>query len=380
MRKNNFKGLFMKKRLLIVLSLILASLLLVVSCEGSPETVEGVVLPEGAPSNVTSEKMELITAEPEEPKQEDMRLIQTLVEEAGEFVTTDDAQKIANDFVMAVFKKGIEIKGPNYSIAMVAKADSMKAYDTMEFIASVSLDNFKFAGFTLDGSLDFVAKPDLSNSKNPFSFETRGGKTGMTISYGDEKVTIEPSEDFGKAEEFFNSLKGKVNPEDFIKATNDLIPVFIESLNETFREYTVSTDLLTFISSDKISGTITVWKNGDDSGVDLGDGLTLDSKVSAFTLKPLEFNESQYKAAVFGTMNITLDKHDKYNGENEYESPITSKGKTVLNAFIETSGKVGDNKIQIQAQLSNEEKDNAFYLVINDKVLDLKALIPPETK
>ena len=52
----------------------------------------------------------------------------------------------------------------------------------------------------------------------------------------------------------------------------------------------------------------------------------------------------------------------------------------VLNAFIETSGKVGDNKIQIQAQLSNEEKDNAFYLVINDKVLDLKALIPPETK
>ena len=368
----------MKKRLLIVLSLILASLLLVVSCEGSPETIEGVVLPEGAPSNVTSEKMELITAKPEEPKQEDMRLIQTLVEEAGKFVKTEDAEKIVNDFVMAFFKKGIEIKGPNYSIAMVAKADSMKAYDTMEFIASVSLDNFEFAGFTLDGSLDFVAKPDLSNSKNPFSFETRGGKTGMTISYGDEKVTIEPSEDFGKAEEFFGSLK--VNPEDFIKATNDLIPVFIESLNETFREYTVSTDLLTFISSDKISGTITVWKNGDDSGVDLGDGLTLDSKVSAFTLKPLEFNGSQYKAAVFGTMNITLDNNEKFNGENEYELPITSKGKTLLNAFIETSGKVGDNKIQIQAQLSDEEKDNAFYLVINDKVLDLKALIPPETK
>ena len=366
----------MKKRLLIVLSLILASLLLVVSCEGSPETVEGVVLPEGAPSNVTSEKLELITAEPEEPKQEDMRLIQTLVEEAGEFVTTDDAQKIANDFVMAVFKKGIEIKGPNYSIAMVAKADSMKAYDTMEFIASVSLDNFKFAGFTLDGSLDFVAKPDLSNSKNPFSFETRGGKTGMTISYGDEKVTIEPSEDFGKAEEFFNSLKGKVNPEDFIKATNDLIPVFIESLNETFREYTVSTDLLTFISSDKISGTIKVGKEG----VDFGDGLTLDSKVSAFTLKPLEFNGSQYKADVFGTMNITLDNNEKYDNkvENNHESPITSKGKTVLNAFIETSGKVGDNKIQIQVQLSDVEKDNAFYLVINDKVLALDALIPPE--
>lgn len=349
---------------------------MVVSCEGSPETVEGVVLPEGAPSNVTSAKMELITAKPEEPKQEDMRLIQTLVEEAGEFVTTDDAQKIANDFVMAVFKKGIEIKGPNYSIAMVAKADSMKAYETMEFIASVSLDNFEFADFTLDGSLDFVAKPDLSNSKNPFSFETRGGETGMTISYGDEKVTIEPSEDFGKAEEFFESLE--VNTDDFINPTNDLIPVFIESLNETFREYTVSTDLLTFISSDKISGTIKVGKEG----VDFGDGLTLDSKVSAFTLKPLEFNGSQYKAAVFGTMNITLDNNEKYDNkvENNHESPITSKGKTVLNAFIETSGKVGDNKIQIQAQLSDVEKDNAFYLVINDKVLDLKALIPPETK
>ena len=366
----------MKKRLLIVLSLILASLLLVVSCEGSPETVEGVVLPEGAPSNVTSEKMELITAEPEEPKQEDMLLIKTLVEEAGKFVKTEDAEKIVNDFVMAVFKKGIEIKGPNYSIAMVAKADSMKAYETMEFIASVSLDNFEFAGFTLDGSLDFVAKPNLSSSENPFSFETRG-ETGITISYGNEKVTIKSSKDYEKAEKFFESLEGKVNPEDFIKATNDLIPVFIKSLNETFREYTVSTDLLTFISSDKISGTIKV----DEGGViNLGDGLTLDSKVSAFTLKPLEFNESQYKAAVFGTMNITLDNNEKYNGENEYESPITSKGKTLLNAFIETSGKVGDNKIQIQAQLSNEEKDNAFYLVINDKVLDLKALIPPETK
>ena len=371
----------MKKRLLIVLSLILASLLLVVSCEGSPETVEGVVLPEGAPSNVTSGKMELITAKPEEPKQEDMRLIQTLVEEAGEFVTTDDAQKIANDFVMAVFKKGIEIKGPNYSIAMVAKADSMKAYETMEFIASVSLDNFKFADFTLDGSLDFVAKPDLSSSENPFSFETRG-ETGMTISYGEKEskksITIKSSKDYEEAKKFFNSLKGKVHPEDFIKATNDFIPVFIKSLNETFREYTVSTDLLTFISSDKISGTIKVGKEG----VDFGDGLTLDSKVSAFTLKPLEFNESQYKAAVFGTMNITLDNNEKYDNkvENNHESPITSKGKTVLNAFIETSGKVGDNKIQIQAQLSDVEKDNAFYLVINDKVLDLKALIQPETK
>ena len=369
----------MKKRLLIVLSLILASLLLVVSCEGSPETVEGVVLPEGAPSNVTSGKMELITAKPEEPKQEDMRLIQTLVEEAGKFVKTDDAQKIVNDFVMAVFKKGIEIKGPNYSIAMVAKADSMKAYETMEFIASVSLDNFKFAGFTLDGSLDFVAKPDLSSSENPFSFETRG-ETGMTISYGEKEskksITIKSSEDYGRAKMFFESLN--VTPKDFIEPANNLIPVFIESLNETFREYTVSTDLLTFISSDEISGTIKV----GEGVVDFGDGLTLDSKVSAFTLKPLEFNESQYKAAVFGTMNITLDNNDNYDDDdkNDDELPITFKGKTLLNAFIETSGKVGNNKIQIQVQLSDVEKDNAFYLVINDKVLDLKALIPPETK
>ena len=369
----------MKKRLLIVLSLILASLLLVVSCEGSPETVEGVVLPEGAPSNVTPEKMELITAKPEEPKQGDRVLIQTLVEEAGKFVKTDDAQKIVNDFVMAVFKKGIEIKGPNYSIAMVAKADSMKAYETMEFIASVSLDNFKFAGFTLDGSLDFVAKPDLSSSENPFSFETRG-ETGMTISYGEKEskksITIKSSEDYGRAKMFFESLN--VTPKDFIEPANNLIPVFIESLNETFREYTVSTDLLTFISSDEISGTIKV----GEGVVDFGDGLTLDSKVSAFTLKPLEFNESQYKAAVFGTMNITLDNNDNYDDDdkNDDELPITFKGKTLLNAFIETSGKDGNNKIQIQVQLSDVEKDNAFYLVINDKVLDLEALIPPETK
>ena len=81
-------------------------------------------------------------------------------------------------------------------------------------------------------------------------------------------------------------------------------------------------------------------------------------------------------------MNITLDNNEKYDNkvENNQELPITSKGKSLLNAFIETSGKVGDNKIQIQAQLSDVEKDNAFYLVINDKVLALDALIPPETK
>ena len=71
--------------------------------------------------------------------------------------------------------------------------------------------------------------------------------------------------------------------------------------------------------------------------------------------------------------NLEIDNYDD-------ELPITFKGKTLLNAFIETSGKVGNNKIQIQAQLSDEEKDNAFYLVINDKVLDLKALIQPEAK
>lgn len=79
-------------------------------------------------------------------------------------------------------------------------------------------------------------------------------------------------------------------------------------------------------------------------------------------------------------MNITLDNNDNYSDENNHELPITSKGKILLNAFIETSGDVGDNKIHIQVQLSDVEKDNTFYLVINDKVLALDALIPQEAK
>ena len=168
-------------------------------------------------------------------------------------------------------------------------------------------------------------------------------------------------------------------------AVNAFIPNLIESYNKAFENYEVSTDLLSIVISEKISSDITI----SESGFTSNEGLMLDGKFTANTKNPLEYNDSKYGITAKGNANITVNENSNYvpnykpsaeEVDNSKLYPVTITGKVLFDVEIITSGKVGDNKIQIQAQLNDAIEDMAIYVVINEKVLDLKDLIPPEAE
>ena len=140
----------MKKTLLIVLSLVFASLLLIVSCDNSSDAPSSEVvipsLPEGSPSISTDDLTE-ITKKPEEASDSDMILLDAVLGELQDFaiVETDggkgsdlskEALGMVYDFLDAFGKQGIELKGDGYSLAFNADIKSN------EFTVSGYFDNF----------------------------------------------------------------------------------------------------------------------------------------------------------------------------------------------------------------------------------------------
>ena len=386
----------MKERLLIVLSLILAALLLVVACDDAPKTPnESVNVPgdldnnkpgsedsTNEPESTPSEEIIEITEEPEEPDNEDLTIISTLFNEAKGFIETEQAQKIAFDLLTAAGEKGIELNGENYSMAVFGNINEMT------LTASVIFNNASFAELTLDGSLTLTIGPneenetrEVGNSEDPqlpFKITTEGD--GITLSINDDNMVIKSVEDL-ISEDFEAFIFN--DQEALIDVVNAFIPNLIESYNETFENYEVSTDLLSIVISEKISGDIAI----SGSGFTSEEGLILDSKFTANTEEPLVYNDSEYIITAKGNMNIIVNENldfdpDYIPSEEEVDNsklyPVTITGKVLFDVEIIKSDAVGENKIQIQVQLSDVEKDNAFYLVINGKVLDLKALIPPE--
>ena len=394
----------MKKRLLFALSLILAALLLVVACDDAPKTPDETVNVPGdldnnkpgdvdnnkpgsedstnEPESTPSEELIEITEEPEEPDNEDLTIISTLFNEAKGFIETEQAQKIAFDLLTAVGEKGIELNGENYSMAVFGNINEMT------LTASVIFNNASFAELTLDGSLTLTIGPNEENetrevgnsedSQLPFKITTEGD--GITLSINDDNMVIKSVEDL-ISEDFEAFIFN--DQEALIDVVNAFIPNLIESYNETFENYEVSTDLLSIVISEKISGDIAI----SGSGFTSEEGLILDSKFTANTEEPLVYNDSEYRITAKGNMNIIVNENldfdpDYIPSEEEVDNsklyPVTITGKVLFDVEIIKSDAVGENKIQIQVQLSDVEKDNAFYLVINGKVLDLKALIPPE--
>ena len=186
----------MKKSLLIVLSLILASLLLVVACDDKvdPEN-PSIELPEGAPS-LDPEDLDEITGDPVEPDESDLFLLQTVIEEIqGYLMTTDSygypelsdkATVILSDLVKAVGEKGIELEGEGYALKVSADIDAEKiAEGTFSITASASFDNFAFNKFTLDGDVKVKVSPNPGynpETEKPFTFDSTGTSVFMTIS------------------------------------------------------------------------------------------------------------------------------------------------------------------------------------------------------
>lgn len=390
----------MKKRLLIALSLILAALLLLVACDDAPKTPnESVDVPgdldnnkpgsedsTNEPESTPSEEIIEITKEPEEPAAEDLAIFSTLFGEAKGFIGTEQAQNIAFDLLTAVGEKGIELNGEKYSMAVFGDIN------TMTLTASVSFDNATFAELTLNGNLTLIIGPNKENETRevgssedpqlPFKIATEGD--GITFSINSEDMIIDSVEDL--ISEDFETFIYK-NQEALLNVVNAFIPNLIESYNKAFENYEVSTDLLSIVISEKISGDIALIKG---SGFTTKEGLMLDGKFTASTKEPLEYNGSKYGIIAKGNANIKVNRNLDYDPEylpsaegeidNSKLYPVTITGKVLFDVEIITSGKVGDNKIQIQAQLSDEIEDMAIYVVINEKVLDLKDLISPEAE
>ena len=261
----------------------------------------------------------------------------------------------------------------------------------MTLTASVRFDKATFAELTLDGNLILIIGPneenetrEVGNSEDPqlpFKITTEGD--GITLSINSEDMIIDSVEDL--ISEDFETFIYK-NQEALLNVVNAFIPYLIESYNKAFENYEVSTDLLSIVISEKISGDLALIKG---SGFTTKEGLMLDGKFTANTKKPLEYNGSEYGITAKGNANITVNENSNYvpnykpsaeEVDNSKLYPVTITGKVLFDVEIITSGKVGDNKIQIQAQLSDEIEDMVIYVVINEKVLDLKDLIPPEAE
>ena len=386
--------------------MILAALLLVVACDDAPKTPNGSVNVPGdldnnkpgdvdnnkpgsedstnEPESTPSEEIIEITKEPVEPADEDLAIFSTLFGDAKGFIETQQAQEIAFDLLTAVGEKGIELNGEKYSMAVSGDINAMT------LTASVSFNNATFAELTLDGNLILIIGPNEANETRevgisedpqlPFKITTEG--VGITLSINSEEMKIDSVEDL--ISEDFEAFIGK-NQKALLNVVNAFIPNLIESYNKAFENYEVSTDLLSIVISEKISGDIAI----SESGFTSKEGLMLDGKFTANTKNPLEYNDSKYGITAKGNANITVNENSNYDPnykpsaeevDNSKLYPVTITGKVLFDVEIITSGKVGDNKIQIQAQLNDAIEDMAIYVVINEKVLDLKDLIPPEAE
>ena len=372
----------MKKRLLIVLSLILAALLLVVACDdkaknlGSGDSVVIPSLPEGAPS-LSKDDLTEITKEPEEVSESDMLLLDTVLGELQNFAIVESAEgpdlseeawAIVFDFIDAFGKKGIELKGEGY--ALLFSADIEK----MEFTVSGSFDNFKFDVVTLNGTVNSTITPNPKydssvEGSEPYTVDTVTDSTVITVS-GTKCSGL------GDAINTMMEVLKKADPKSMQAAANEAIPGFIKTINDFIGNYSVSSDMLTVALNGKITdGGLVI---GDD-GINLGKGLSVDHNSTAYTNKPLVYNGSEYKFFVYESGTIKIVNNTDYKGPSSKEPPVLINVDETLNVILETSEKIGNQKIRLQAKISGEMMKGSpevdVLLDINGKVIDLEALV-----
>ena len=391
----------MKKTLLIVLSLVFASLLLIVSCDNSSDAPSSEVvipsLPEGSPSISTDDLTE-ITKKPEEASKSDKILLDTVLGELQGFavVETDggkadlseEAWAIVYDFVDAFGKQGIELKGDGYSLAFNADIKST------EFTVSGSFDNFIFGKVTLNGKVNSTITvnekydPYLDDGSLPFIVVPGKEKTDITVNEKNYKS-------LGDAMNAVMEILETEDSKSLIDDVNKAIPGLIDAVNGFIADYSVSSDMLTIALNGKITNgglklgikeiELDENKTITTPEVSLGEGLIIALNTTAYTNKPLEYNGSEYKFFVYdtGTMkivNIPENNFEEENNSNYYEEPrFNAIIEDTLNVILETSGKIGNQKIRLQAKFSgdilNMDSLEVEVLVdLNGKVLDLSEL------
>lgn len=371
----------MKKRLLIVLSLILAALLLVIACDdkannlGSGDSVVIPSLPEGAPS-VSKDDLTEITKEPEEVSESDMLLLDTVLDQLQSFAIvesaegpdlSEEAKAIVLDFIDAFGKKGIELKGEGY--ALLFSADIEK----MEFTVSGSFDNFEFGVVTLNGKVNstITPNPDYPDVEESEPYKVVKDTTVITVS-GKKCLGL------GDAIKTMMEVLETEDPESIstLAASNKAIPGLIKTINDFIGNYSVSSDMLTVALNGKITdGGLEIGKDR----INLGEGLSVDLNSTAYTNKPLVYKGSEYKFFVYESGTIKIVNNPDYKGPSYKEPPVLINVDETLNVILETSGEIGNQKIRLQAKISGEMMKGTpevdVLLDINGKVIDLESLV-----
>lgn len=388
----------MKKTLLIVLSLVFASLLLIVSCDNSSDAPSSEVvipsLPEGSPSISTDDLTE-ITKKPEEASDNDIILLDAVLGELQHFaiVETDggkgpdlskEAWAIVYDFLDAFGKQGIELKGDGYSLAFNADIKST------EFTVSGSFDNFEFGNVTLNGKVNstITANEKYNSDDDSLPFIVVSGKEKTDITVNKKKY-----DSLGGA---MNAVMEILENEDLTSLIGDVnkaIPGLIDAVNGFIADYSVSSDMLTVALNGKITNDglkivlkeIQLDEKNTYPDVNLGEGLIIALNTTAYTNKPLEYNGSEYKFFVYDNGTMKIVNNPNYNIIDEYNNPYYEEPKfnaiieDTLNVILETSGKIENQKIRLQAKFSGDilDKDSLEVEVLvdlNGKVLDLSEL------
>lgn len=378
----------MKKRFLIVLSLILAALLLVVACDdqannlGSGDSVVIPSLPEGAPS-LSKDDLTEITKEPEEFSESDMILLDNVLGELKNFAIvesaegegpdlSEEARAIVFDFIDAFGKKGIELKGEGYALSFSANIEEMK------FTVSGSFDNFEFDVVTLNGTVNSTIIPNLDY--NPYDEES----VPYTVDSDKTKITVNGKECSSLSDAIKVMMEVLKTSDSKLASANEAIPGFIKTINDFIGKYSVSSDMLTVSLNGKITdGGLVI---GEDV-IDLGEGLSVDLNSTAYTNKPLVYNGSEYRFFVYESGTIKIVNNPDYN-ESDYnesgykEPPVLINVDETLNVILETSEKIGNQKIRLQAKISGEILKGSLevdvLLDLNGKVIDLEALVSAE--
>ena len=367
----------MKKRLLIVLSLILAALLLVVACDdqannlGSGDSVVIPSLPEGAPS-VSKDDLTEITKEPEKASESDMLLLDTVLDQLQSFALvesaegpdlSEEAKAIVLDFIDAFGKKGIELKGEGYALSFSADIEKM------EFTVSGSFNNFKFDVITLNGTVNSTIIP---NFKYDSSVE---GSEPYKVVKDTTKITVSGTECSGLGAAIKVMMEVLKTSDSKLASANEAIPGFIKTINDFIGNYSVSSDMLTVALNGKITdGGLEIGKDR----INLGEGLSVDLNSTAYTNKPLVYKDSEYKFFVYESGTIKIVNNSDYEPGYK-EPPVLINVDETLNVSLETSEKLGNQKIRLQAKISGEMLKGSpevdVLLDLNGKVIDLKALV-----
>lgn len=378
--KTNNKIQNLEKKIFIVISLILV--FLIAGCDDTPPVPEELEYPVIEESDLIP-----IEKEPGEINTEERILYEQITNDFLDYATTTTLEGLkpsqeildmVDDILKEVGEQGISVKGSGYSIAI--KGDlSMEKIESGEATLgiSLSLDSFSLGSFTFDGDVKITLTPNTEDGDFPVSIDDKGTKftfsDGKTTESFDSIVTF--YEYLGEKESSLSLDEKKAILED----VNSFIADFMKAINQTLESYAIETDALSiYLHLSLTDGGLDLNIDENESiSVLIKDKLKAEAAVIIHTNKPIEHNGSKYK---LGLVVKGLFQVENNSSDSSTEEEILKEQQFLVNLalngnlFIETSGKVGDHRIRVEAVYemeSSEVTDLHLFGVFDDRVVNL---------